>query len=214
MSIFSKYKYLKNYFLQFSNNNSPKGFTLIELLVVISIFTLITTALVVQQNTWNRQLNLKTQAYELLLYIRQAQIYSLGVRENKLKPSGDKFDLGYGIHINTSNPDRYIYFADNNKNDRYDVGEAVETKIFRDGVYVYNICRGSGAGEVCSPNAATRRMTITFYRPDPIVRISTQNAAGNTTFSMILSASVRLRSSSGQEVRITFDQQGQIQIPQ
>ena len=73
------------------------GFTLVELIVVMSIATVIMTALIIQQSKWNDRLTVNTQAYELALMIRQAQIYSLGVREDMA--GGGGFDVGYGVYF-------------------------------------------------------------------------------------------------------------------
>jgi prepilin-type N-terminal cleavage/methylation domain-containing protein len=78
------------------------GFTLTELIVVITIATIITTALVFQQAKWNDNLAVSTQAYDLALMIRQAQIYSLGVKEDN-SATGDKFNIGYGIYFTQNN---------------------------------------------------------------------------------------------------------------
>ena len=214
MLIFSKYKYLKNYFLSFLNSTNRRGFTLIELLVVMSIFTLITTALVVQQSRWNSILNLKTQTYDLLLYIRQAQVYGLGVRESRIKSTGDKFDVGYGVFLDMASPDRYIFFADNNKNNKYDTGEAIETKIFKNGVTINRLCVVSGLGLMCSPSLSINKMNLLFFRPDPSLIISTQRSNGTFIGTGHLSGALYVRASSGQEVGISFNQQGQIYIPQ
>ena len=95
--------------------SAKRGFTLIELIVVMTIATIITTALVVQQSKWSDQLAVNTQAYELALMIRQAQIYSLGVKEYTAG-TGDKFNTGYGIHLDKSASNQYIFFADKNIN--------------------------------------------------------------------------------------------------
>src|SRR3989344_9039724 len=154
MLIYSKYKYLKNYFLKFFNKDKVKsGFTLVELLVVMSIFTIITTALVIQQSKWSDRLALKTQIYELALNLRQAQINSLGVREYTTG-TGDKFNLGYGIYFDQNNLNQYMFFADKDGDKEYDVGEVVETKTFTRGVTINRFCGlNLGLQERCSDQA-------------------------------------------------------------
>jgi len=144
------------------------GFTLTELVVVMAIAVILMTALVVQQSRWNNQLAVSTQAYELALTIRQAQIYSLGVRED-VSGTGDKFNIGYGVHVamtgNLSN--RYILFADRNGNHRYDNSpdEQISYKLFTRGVKVAKIC--AQTLDPCPGNNGIRQYDVSFLRPQP-----------------------------------------------
>src|SRR3989344_2801174 len=138
-SIFSKNKDLPREVRVTKWSGRSGGFTLIELLVVIGIATVLMTALIFKQNGWNDQLSVNTQAYEMVLMIRQAQIYSLGVREYSAG-TGDKFNLGYGIYLDQDNLNQYVFFADKDGDQKYDVGEAVETKTFTRGVTINRFC--------------------------------------------------------------------------
>ena len=115
------------------------GFTLAELMVVMGIALVLMTTLVIQQNMWNDRLTVNTQAYELALMIRQAQIYSLAVMGDVSNP-GDKFNIGYGVHVNMDNTDRYVFFVDRDNgsgagNERYDSGEEIETFVSISGFF-------------------------------------------------------------------------------
>jgi prepilin-type N-terminal cleavage/methylation domain-containing protein len=126
-------------FSLFSRRGRNAGFTLVELLVVISIATIILTALIIQQSTWNDTLSLRTQNYELSLILRQAQVHSLGVREDT-SGSGDKFGIGYGVYFDHNQRDRYLYFADRNGDGNYDPSELVETYFLKRGVTLDKFC--------------------------------------------------------------------------
>lgn len=172
---------------KFFKNKKSKAFTLIEFIVVITIASIIMTALIIQQGRWNNRLTVNTQAFELAMMIRQAQIYALGVKENPAS-TGDKFDVRYGVHMSqeaaSAPSDRYILFADLNNNNRYDSGEEVEQVYFKGGVRVLRICRTQSNVMNCNtitPAASNdhRRLDIMFKRPVPDANIVYRNQFGD-----------------------------------
>ncbi|MEK7117012.1 MAG: type II secretion system protein [Patescibacteria group bacterium] len=200
------------------------GFTLVELIVVMSIATVIMTALIIQQSKWNDRLTVNTQAYELALMIRQAQIYSLGVREDMA--GGGGFDVGYGVYFDKDYVDvngkinRYIFFADKNNADigKYDAGDAIiETKTFTRGVIIDEFCGTKGNGQNddrCAPGAGNVVMlNITFFRPDPKANILFLNNGGQST-NIIPPAKIYLKSLGGKEYSVNVEANGQISIIQ
>jgi prepilin-type N-terminal cleavage/methylation domain-containing protein len=190
------------------------GFTLVELLVVISIATVILTALVIQQRKWDDQLALNAQTYELALMLRQAQIYSLGVRENS-GSVGDKFNIGYGVNFNDDNMNQYIYYADKDRDQVYDLGEGIETKTFTRGVAIHRFC-GLNIGatqERCSDQFGNvDNIDITFFRPDPKANVGIYNGGQNQTGSVNPPAIIYLRSAQGKESSVKIETNGQISI--
>ena len=188
---------------------SGEGFTLVELIVVMTIATIIMTALVVQQSRWNDSLIVSTQAYEMALIIRQAQIYSLGVREYTAG-TGDKFNIGYGIHIDKNAPTQYIFFADKNGNLKYDSGEIIETKTFTRGVIISDICSNSGGSNCGTP---IFQVSISFFRPDPKANVIFLNNGGNPPGGGIAPpATISLRSVAGKISKIIVEANGQVSI--
>lgn len=196
-----------------------RGFTLVELLVVVSIATIMMTALVVQQGKWNDQLAVSTQAYELTLMLRQAQIYSLAVREN-LGSTGDKFDIGYGVYFDDDEGEedtgQYVFFADKNKNQKYDVGagELIETKTFIRGVNISKFCgRNSGGQEKCSDQHDNLdKLNISFFRPEPKAVITFFKEGVNQFDKIYPPATIYLRSPQGKESSIKVEDNGQISV--
>ncbi|KKQ76894.1 MAG: hypothetical protein A3F20_04295 [Candidatus Zambryskibacteria bacterium RIFCSPHIGHO2_12_FULL_39_21] len=201
--------------MNYSIFSKNKGFTLTELLVVIGIATVLMTAIIFKQNGWNDQLSVNTQAYEMVLSIRQAQIYSLGVREYTAG-TGDKFNLGYGIYLDEDNLNQYVFFADKDGDQKYDIGEAVETKTFTRGVTINRFCGlNPGLQERCSPDAGNvYTLHLSFLRPEPKANIVLLNNGGNMSASINPPAIIYLRSVGGKESRILVELSGQISITQ
>ena len=199
------------------------GFTLVELIVVITIATIIMTALVIQQRKWDDQLSLNTQTYELALTLRQAQIYSLGVRENPTS-TGDKFNLGYGVRISDPIPNQYIFFGDKNKDFKYTTGEELETKTFTRGVVVDRVCGMASiialgpVGEHCSGEGwpvTLEMVDISFLRPEvnsksKFLNSSQTEISGFGSYS--LPATIYLRSPQGKFSSVKIEANGQISI--
>ncbi|PIR40096.1 MAG: hypothetical protein COV33_01675 [Candidatus Zambryskibacteria bacterium CG10_big_fil_rev_8_21_14_0_10_34_34] len=191
----------------FCKVKKSSGFTLIELMVVMAIATIIMTSFVIQQSKWSDQLAVNTQAYEMVLMIRQAQIYSLGVREDT-GSTGDKFDVGYGIYMNQSNANQYIYFADRDSDQKYDFGEAIETKTFSGGVTIKDVCGSSSCFFV--GGGPLWQASISFFRPETKANIKLLNNGGNPVDTPPVT--IKLQSSGGREVNIIVEANGQVSI--
>lgn len=214
MLIYPKYR-------NFSKFSSNSGFTLVELLVVIFIATVILTTLIIQQSKWGDTLTVNTQSYELSLMLRQAQVYSLGVREDT-EGNGDKFDKGYGVEVNSQIPGQYIFFADRDDDMKYDSGELIETKTFVRNVSISKVCGMVLVfGEVCSNDflSPLRRIDVSFLRPDTSAKIKFLDSNGNE----ILvgpnpvyrpPAVIYLRSQNNKISSVEIDENGQISVDQ
>ena len=159
------------------------GFTLLELLVVITIATIITTAFIIKNQEWNKNFAVTSQIYDLALTIRQAQTYSLGVKED-VSGSADKFNVSYGVHADFAVPGQFIMFADRNLNGIYDNGEGIETKTLKRGVQIVSICgnRSNGATFCSESNpgsTVTGKVNITFKRPETKALVTFQEPDGD-----------------------------------
>lgn len=209
MSIYSSFKFSK----LFSSKHPYSGFTLVELLVVVSIATLLLTAMVFQQNKWNDRLAVNTQIYELGLMLRQAQVFGLGVKEYT-GGTGDKFDKAYGVHIDTGTPDRYYFFADADKDGRFDTGELIETKMLTRGVTLNRVCGTVSGTQSCSTSGALRQISITFLRPEPKATIKFLNNGGNELPTYGSPADIYFRSQNGTENNVRVNANGYISITQ
>ena len=195
----------------FSKNKSccgSRGFTLAELLVVISIVTAIITALVIQQNRWNDQIVVRTQTYELALMLRQAQVYSLGVRQDTVSGS---FDVGYGVYFDTDKT-RYIYFVDRNTDQKFSSGEGFETKTLARGVTIKDVCGNSRC--IHSGGGSARQASIAFFRPETKAYLKLLNNGGQPADSPqdTTVLTVTLESPGGKTSLVRIRNNGQISI--
>jgi hypothetical protein len=184
-------------------------------MIVMVVAVIVMTTLVIQQSKWNNRLAVNVQAYELALMIRQAQIYGLGVREYA-SGTGDKFDVGYGVHLDSSSNLNYIFFADSDKDQKYDVGEELETKTLSRGIVVEKFCgyNGGSSNERCSPQFGVEKLDITFYRPEPKANIQILNSGGNPPGSVNPPAIIYLVSPAGDRATVKVESNGQVAIGQ
>jgi prepilin-type N-terminal cleavage/methylation domain-containing protein len=194
-----------NYSVSFKNKS--RAFTLVELIVVMTITTIILTSLVIQQNAWNDQLSVKTQAYELVMMIRQAQIYSLGVRED-VGGSGDKFSVGYGVYLSVTGAEKAVLFADRDGDQEYDSpGEKIEEKTLTRGVIISKVCE-----IILSPCTGNgpKKVNITFLRPNPGARFVFRTATEVKT--IVGPAYIKVTPVSGSDIILKIEANGQISI--
>jgi prepilin-type N-terminal cleavage/methylation domain-containing protein len=85
-----------------------KGFTIVEMLVSVGIILIITSVVLLGQNSFNRNLVLVDTTYTIASTVRQAQ--SLGLASRKF---GSTQNSGYGVHFYTAaNGISYLLFAD------------------------------------------------------------------------------------------------------
>lgn len=191
-------------------SNKSRGFTLLELIAVMVISTIIMTAFIVVQGRWNDQIAVSAQGYEMALYMRQAQVYSLGVREYS-DGVGDKFSIGYGVYFNIAEPDRYYFFVDKNRDLEMNAGETLETIVFNRGVSVKSLCGENNSGaQRCYPQNGINQIAVTFYRPNPNAVVKFFNSAGSVNTSVGSPATIYLESLGGQQATLVVDSNGQI----
>jgi len=154
-----------------SSKKQKSGYTLVELIVVLFIISLILSIFLVDYKKGGRELSLQRAVQKLAQDIRKAQEYALASKE--IGPSGSEMvpEGGYGIHLEESETNSYIFFADCDNNQSYTPGNSVcgfspnnfpekikEIKL-ESGVEIKNI----------SPLS---NLDITFVPPDPTIHIS------------------------------------------
>lgn len=90
------------------------------MLFVIGIFGILTAIVVFNYGNFNNNVIMTNLAYEVALEIRQAQVYSLGVRSAGATPGAssdvrDAFDTRYGVYFDLgqeAGPTNFVSFAD------------------------------------------------------------------------------------------------------
>lgn len=102
-----------------------RGFTLVELVMSVGIIAFVTGVVLFNYRNYNENVLADKLANEVILTLREAQVYATGVKE--IQPGSDDFSGWYGVYF-TDNSTSYLLFNDANKSEQYDVGE--ELRIY------------------------------------------------------------------------------------
>ena len=161
------------------------GFSLIELMVAVSIFLIITSVILFNQNKFSSNILITNIAYQVALSIRQSQVYGSG---SKLDTSAVTTRYGYGNHFTVNNsspgtPGNFIFFADNGgigssyAGDYIYDGAATNDKLldtisFTQGQYVKKIC-ARPIGSLTLDCSSIHFLDIVFVKPNADAYIST-----------------------------------------
>lgn len=178
------------------------GFTLIELLVVIGILVIMTGVVLANYRNYNTNALFANASEDIVLSLRQAQVYGVGVKGcGAINP----FDCSYGVYLSTnpSQKNEVIIFADIDGdrvfNATYD--SAVDKIKWNNKISVSAIsCDGVSCGS---------DVYITFKRPSPDAFISTTANAPSSAGSLVATLA---DSSTGKTVTLTVSHAGQISI--
>ena len=161
--------------LNTKNKNMIAGFTLAELIIVIAIIAVISTLALFNGSKLNSSVLLSNNAYEIGLFVRDAQISGLGAKV--ILSGGVATTSNQGVYFDMDSPDNVIFFADLDKNSRYTVGE--ESQIYdmknKRGGKILSICKISNNSNVptaCSSDGTLSSdnllaLNVVFKRPNP-----------------------------------------------
>lgn len=192
--------------MRLTKHNKNKGFSLVELIASVAIFTIIMSVILVKHSEFSGTLAVENLAYDIALSIRKAQVFGLSVRE--FRTGGGSFDVGYGLHFDSTSNDSYIFFVDINRNKKYDdSSEIIETFVLNKGNIIEEFCAViSSNSEKCSTSGITY-LDIIFERPNPdaIIKSSVVSDLYN-------SAVITIASPNGTKWNINTITTGQISV--
>lgn len=167
--------------------NSKMGFTLAELVVSMAIISIMAAILLGSRNQYNERLALKNETYKVVLYLRQAQVYSMGVKGGG---SPVTFNTSYGVHFRRDEPTQFRFFTDQNgdgkfPNDNSEINEIISLSnnvTFDMNMPKMGCTTKNGAIWRCyGPQGGLRQISITFKRPSSSAMIKFLTQGGDDT---------------------------------
>ena len=166
------------------------GFGLIELIVSISILAIITSVVLVNQNSFNSAMLLRGQAYELALQLRTTQLNAVSAAD--VSGSGT-FRSVYGVHLDTAADSNGTYniFRDSDDDYFYDMNEEYGLQGIVDGRYEIREIRADGSA------VAGGELSIVFQRPNFDARFFNGPDLGNEVTAGVVEIDIARRGSSG-----------------
>jgi len=163
-----------------------KGFSLVELLVVLSIFLIITSVVLFNQNKFSSDISITNVAYSIALEIRQAQVSGILVGQGQ-----NDFNKAFGVHFMIEN-NQIVFqnFKDYDDKLNYDSGEGDASQQLSEGNIILSVCTYTSAteqiGKKClapttsSTSGVLTAVDIMYKRPEPsAIIIDTLSANAN-----------------------------------
>jgi len=137
---------------------TQRGFTYIELMMVIALFAILSGTVFFNFGDFTDNMSLQNLSQDIALEIKRAQSAAISGKDSlvfgELKPS-------YGVAMNLSrNNKEFIYFADRDNSETYDLGEEIERTTIIKNNHIDSVC----VNDNCDERA---EIIITFKRPFP-----------------------------------------------
>ncbi len=189
---------MSSHSFHFYNQSSQKptqGFGLIELMVSVTVMLLVATVLIVRQNAFNGTSLLQSQAYEVALAAREAQLNAVSA-----STIGGNTREMRGLYFNSATPNTYRLFTDVDGDGFYDSGEEYGTTGSVDSRFEISALRVGGVSQT--------ELAVVFERPNYDARFF--DSAGQISGS---EAEIEIRIVGRSEVRtVTVTPTGQISV--
>lgn len=186
-----------------------KGFTLIELLVSITIFTVMTGIVLAKYNTYNTNAPFANASEDIVLALRQAQVYGAGVKGNTVGCGlGNTFDCSYGVYFSTATAEKngLTIFVDTNNDRIFTPG----TDSVVDRIRWINSISISSLSCPGSVGACNSVISATFRRPNPDAFIADTIPSPSASYDL---ASITIANAySGKTAIVTISKAGQISL--
>ncbi|MBI5077824.1 MAG: prepilin-type N-terminal cleavage/methylation domain-containing protein [Candidatus Yonathbacteria bacterium] len=187
------------------STRASRGFTLVELLVTLGIFVLLTGIILSNYRSYNTNALFANASEDIVLALRQAQVYGVGVKKNITGICGgfSEFDCPYGVYF-SQGANSIIIFADANGDRVYTATDdsLVETIQWQNSISILGL---SCDMSVCTPSLAN----VTFKRPSPDAFIA--NSAGQLTSYGTLSVALQ-DANTGKITIVKITKAGQISL--
>ncbi len=199
-----------------------KGFSLLELIVAISIFIVLSSAFLINYNSFNKRISIDTLAHQIGQWVRDAQVSAMSVKRTSV--SSTVFP-GYGLHFSTLTPNKFIFFADSlTANNQYDAGVGIcgsattecerEVQLLQGNV-LEALCGDAPSGAAitakCGLLDTSETFDIVFTRPNPDAVIT--GDLGGASFPTAYSrAQIHLLSPAGHRRVVEVWTTGQVSI--
>lgn len=188
-----------HYLASFSKRASAKqaGFGLIELLISISVIVIVTSIILIRQDSFNGSVLLRSQAYEVALELRSLQLNAVSARYdtgNFRSVIGAHFNETAGVNLG------YRIFRDADSDNFYDANEEFGMQGILDSRFEIRDIRPNPA---TGYNAASG-LSIVFQRPNFDARFFSGGSQVNASTVEIDIARIGV-SGTGQEVLRTIE---------
>lgn len=182
-----------------------RGFTVIELLVTMAIFSVLTGVTLAQYRDYTTNASFANASENIVLALRQAQVYGAGGKQNTADCEGNKYMCHYGVSFIEGN-NFFTMFVDSNSNMIFDAEDTpLEKVMFENPVYISTLyCSGT-----CS---SFYGMNIVFIRPytDAWIRDSSYDGVGfRTSYD---AGMIQITDGEEKYSTITISRAGQISI--
>lgn len=206
-----------------------KGFTMIEMLMVIAIFSILTSVIIFNYSDFNNNIIATNMAYEVAMTVREAQVYSLGVKTS----GGDNdFNHRYGVYFNTSNSygnQNFLLFYDSDDSMACNQTgslctltgctntECRQMSSMTRGIKIASLCVSTGEPLDASGHClgtTVKDLSITFLRPDPDAEMCTTEISGSCVpgHDIITDAAIIIEAPNSSRRAVVVRSTGQISV--
>jgi prepilin-type N-terminal cleavage/methylation domain-containing protein len=199
-----------------------RGFSLLEMMVSIAIMLTIITLVVTSQSTYTKGASLRNLANDISLYLRQAQVYGISVKELGIGTSD--FSNAYGIEFRRTSAggadNAYIFFADIDKNGFYSSPWACATGAAPECLEKRATSSGNTISQLClvfnnnTTDCTLGRADVSFLRPNTTANIVYFNSSGSQIAASTnhKGLQITLMASAGGTRSVTIYKTGQISV--
>jgi prepilin-type N-terminal cleavage/methylation domain-containing protein len=180
-----------------------RGMTFIELIVVIGIFATVSGVVLFNFTGFTTNISLQNLANQIALQLKKSQTQALSGTGGSALFGANK--PSYGIHFDTTKPDKFIFFADLNNDGQYTGAaacgtagaECVDEIFIKSGDRLSNLFVGTNMSD----------LDVTFKRPFPDARFFSA-----TVEQAVPNVGIEITSSKGLQKTIIVWTTGQIEI--